>query len=584
MEIIQVDKNSKPLNILVVDDDRGDIKQFRRILKETGLSHQCTAVADIEKALIACTSHSFDCVFIDYRMPGMNGLDGLIFLHHQFPETPVIMLTGSGDEMVATEAMKRGAADYIIKENLSPELLKKSISNAIEKAFLEKQVHDKESKIEYIAYHDYLTNIPNRRFFHHDVSKAIVHAERNKKMIAVMLLDLDRFKNINDTLGHEAGDQLLKLVTARLQSVLRAEDTLARLGGDEFGVMTSGFVNKENAALISKNLIHSLAKSFVINNKKINITTSVGIALYPSAGTTVSDLLRNADQAMYVAKHRGGNNFEFYSPEGYLKMTKRLRIENALKNAVKNQELYLCYQPIYNLVDNSLFGVEALLRWHHPEFGKTSISEIISVAEESGLIIQICDWVLNEALRQFKAWQLNTSQVFKLAINLSAKNLAAPDWCAKVKKLTENYHIDLHPLIFELTETDVIQDMKNMNHVLSELITIGAEIFIDDFGTGFSSISMIQNLPVSGFKNDQSCIQGIEQNETSRNLVKSLFVLADNMKLTVVVEGIETQGQLDFVKSYAKGKGQGYYLSKPILANEFEKLVKGFEHSPADYK
>ena len=308
------DMDQKIFFILIADDDQGDIKQLQRILKQTGLLHKCIAVNSVEEALTACESQPIDCIVVDYQFPGgPNGLEGIKILHHQSPHVPIIMLTGSGNEMVATEAMKRGASDYIIKENLTATLLKKSILNALEKAGLEKQLRDKESYIEYIAYHDYLTNLPNRPLFYHDLSKTLAQAKRHKKMFAVMLLDLDEFKNINDTFGHDVGDQLLTLVAVRLQSALRAEDTLARVGGDEFGILLNELENQDNAAFVAKNLILSLKKSFTINNKKMNMTASIGIAIYPCIADSVDDLLSKADKAMYVAKHHGRNNFQFYS-------------------------------------------------------------------------------------------------------------------------------------------------------------------------------------------------------------------------------------------------------------------------------
>ena len=570
----------KILNILIADDDSGDIKQFKRVLQETGLSHVCTAVTSIEEALVISSQRAFDCIFVDYQLPGgMTGLDGIASLHRQCSEVPVIMLTGSGDEMVAIEAMKRGAFDYLVKENLTSELLKKSIDSVIDKALLEKQKKEKTSKIEYIADHDYLTDIPNRRLFHRNFSKALMRAERDKKMYAVMLLDLDRFKNINDALGHHVGDKLLKLVTDRFRSVLRVEDVLARLGGDEFGVLIRKLNDSKQVGLIANNLIRVLEKSFSIGHEKMNTTTSIGIAIYPTDGTTVSDLLRNADKAMYVAKHKGGNHFEFYAPEFNApefnaQMTQRLHIEAALRDAINNREFYLCYQPIYHLADNTLFGVEALLRWRHAEFEKIPIADVISVAEESGLIVSICDWVLNEALHQYAAWKVKYDVMFKLSINFSVKSMLSLDWYTKVKKLAETYQVDPHVLIFELTETDIMKDMTGMQKILSNLTAMGAQVFVDNFGTGFSSINIIRNLPAAGFKIDKSCMQQIEHSKGDKNFVNSLFVLAENMGLTVVAKGIEIETQFDFLKSYPKEKLQGYYLSKPLLPNEVERLLR----------
>ena len=561
------------LNILIVDDDEGDRKLLQRTLKQSGLACECTETMGIEDAVNACNNITFDCAIIDYQLPGHDGLAGIFILNAQCPGMAIIMSTGQGNEDVAAEAIKNGASDYIVKKNLSPESLKKSISNAIEKRRLEKKLKEKEFEINHIAHHDYLTNIPNRHFFNLIVLKELAHAKRLKQMCAVFFLDLDRFKNINDSLGHEAGDSLLKQVSKRFQSVMREEDVLARLGGDEFGILIGNMKDLSDAEICAKKIINILKKSFLLVGEKINITSSIGIAVYPSGGKTISDLMRNADKAMYQAKNDGKNNFQFYSSKIKQQTSQRLHIEIALREALKKQEFYLCYQPIYRLSDTFLLGVEVLLRWRHEVYGKVPIDEIISVAEESGLIVQMGDWIINEAFREYKSWNLNADTSIKLALNLSPRQLDADDWLCKLKKLIQSHQIDPNLLIFELTETDVIREMRGIKEALSLITAWGAQIYIDDFGMGYSSLKMIRNLPISGLKIDKSCIEGLENIESDRSLVKSLFMLAENMGFVAVAEGIETQTQFELLKAYAHGNGQGYYLSRPLPSDEIVKLL-----------
>jgi diguanylate cyclase (GGDEF)-like protein len=303
------------LNILIIDDDEGDRKQIKRALKQSGLICECVETVSVESALLACEHHAFDCTIIDYELPGQDGLAGITALHTLLPYMAIIMSTGHGDEMVATEAIKHGASDYIVKKNLDPTLLRKTIVAAIEKKELEKQLSEQISKIEYMAYHDYLTDIPNRLLFEQAVVRALAHAKRYKKLVGLLFIDLDRFKNINDVLGHGTGDSLLQQVTKRFQSAVREEEMVARLGGDEFGVLIGEMSELKAAGFVANNLIDSLKAPFLLDTKTVYVTPSIGIATYPFAGKTVSELMKNADIAMYQAKMAGKNNFQFYTPK-----------------------------------------------------------------------------------------------------------------------------------------------------------------------------------------------------------------------------------------------------------------------------
>jgi diguanylate cyclase (GGDEF)-like protein len=429
---------------------------------------------------------------------------------------------------------------------------------------LKKQLKEKEAKIEYLAHHDTLTDTPNRLLFNATLTREIEQAKRYKRLFAVLYLDLDRFKNINDSLGHTAGDSLLQQVSQRFKSVMRGEDMLARLGGDEFAVLISNINKIEDAILCAQKLIDILKNSFIVDGEKIHITSSIGIATYPASGETIEELMRNADIAMYQAKYDGKNIFKLYTSETIHQLNQRVHIESALRDAIKNNELYLCYQPIYCLSDTSLLGLEVLLRWNHDTFSNIPVDQIISVAEESGLILTIGDWIINEAFHEYHSWKLKDNASVKLALNISYRQLNSTAWFSRVKQFIENHQMDPCSLIFELTESDIIRDMRIAKETLSLFVKIGSQIFIDDFGMGYSSLKMIQNFPISGLKIDKSCTEDLEDNSSSRNLVKSLFMLAENMGYIVVAEGIETKIQLDLLKSYVDGKGQGYYLSKPL--------------------
>jgi len=294
--------DQKTLNILIVDDDDGDRKHIQRILKKTGLLYDYIAVASLKQALVYCEKQIIDCMLIDYQLPGEDSLTSIATLSHQFPYMAIIMLTGTGNETIAVEAMKHGAVDYLTKNSIDSTLLEKTILSAIEKQQLKQQLHEQEVKVNHLAYYDYLTDIPNRVFFEYAVSKALAHAKRYKKIMAILFIDLDRFKTINDVLGHECGDLLLKEVTKRFQQTLREEDTLARLGGDEFGLLITQIDQQEQVELIAKKILQSLKDPFLLAAEKITVTPSIGIAVYPIAGQSVSTLMRSADKAMYQVK------------------------------------------------------------------------------------------------------------------------------------------------------------------------------------------------------------------------------------------------------------------------------------------
>lgn len=569
-----MDMDQNIINILITDDDQGDRHEIKRLLKQSGLACECTEVVSVEEAIKACDNAVFHCVIIDYQLTGQNGLEGMSLLHSQFPEMPIIMLTGHGNEMIAIEAVKRGASDYIAKKNLNADLLRKSITDAIEKCQLEKKIKKQTMKIDHMAHYDYLTKIPNRQYFSEMLSRTLNSAKRHRRILAVLLLDLDRFKNVNDELGHEMGDLLLKQAARRFQSTLRGEDILARLGGDEFIILLGEINKREDAELVAQKLIFSLKEPFLLGNETVSITSSIGIATYPFAGETVVDLIRSADQAMYKAKKVGKNNFQFYMPEFNRKLTQRLRIENALQNALKNQEFYLCYQPIYHLNDSSLFAIEALLRWNHPEFVDTPIKEIISVSEELGSIVPMGDWIMNEAFRQYKEWKLKNNTSIKLSLNIAPQQLLSLDWFSKVGRLMEAHQIDPRLLIFELTETDIVKNMVDTQETLTAFTKIGVQIFIDDFGMGYSTLNMLKNFTITGIKIDKSIVNNIsDTGSNGQKVLESLFLFAEKIGFSVIAEGVETKTQLDFLKSYTKEKCQGYYLSKPLSPDDMAKLL-----------
>lgn len=552
------------LNILIIDDDAGDRKLIIRLLKESGLKCNCTEAYGMKDAVEFCKKIQFHCAIIDYLLPGQNGLEGISILHTQFPDIAIIMLTGEGNEEIATEAMKHGALDYIVKKNMTSALIKKSISTAIEKLLTEKKISAQEIKIEHIAYHDYLTDIPNRFLLEYTLSRALETAKLQKKQLAILIIDLDRFKNINTVLGHEKGDMLLKKITERFQSVLSQKEMLARLGGDEFAVLVENIHEKEEASAVAEKIMSSVEKSFLLDDKELSVSASIGVALFPTDGETYSHLMRNADTAMYHAKYNGRNNFQLYSPDFDKEMVRRFHIEQALHVALEKKELYLHYQPILHHTKKSLIGFSPSVHWKHPQFEKTPALEIISIAEESSLSISINNWILRETFQQYQRWNIKKNSPIMIVINVSPKQLNTPNWFSTLKKWIADYGIDPHHLIFELSETDSMKVMTLAKKTLSSLVEMGVRIFINDIGMTCASIHMLKSVTISGLKINKLYIDNMEDDLKDRNFLKTLLSFAENMELSVVIEGVETKVQLDFLKFFMEGKNEVYYLEKPL--------------------
>lgn len=415
-----------------------------------------------------------------------------------------------------------------------------------------------------LAHYDSLTSLPNRIFFNEMLNKTFHHAERHKKMMALLFMDLDRFKNINDALGHAAGDEVLKIVAQRFSELLGSGDILAHLGGDEFIILLNDIQHPKEASPIAEKLLAACAAPIQLNDQEFSITTSIGICIYPNDGFSLEDIQRHIDIAMYKAKHAGGGIFQYFSKEMNTEVHQQMQLEMALRKAISNNEFILHYQPLLNLKNGKIHGVEALIRWENPELGLVSPAQFIPLAEENNLIMQIGEWTLKEACRANKAWQEEGYAPIKMAINLSAKQFQHPD----IAQIVENVLLEtgLNPdyLELEITEAAIMVDVKNAAQKLMELKKMGVHIAIDDFGTGYTSISHLKKFPVDILKIDQNFIKGIPSNHNESAITNAIIALAHSLKMTVVAEGVETAEQLQYLANNHCNIVQGYYLSRPL--------------------
>lgn len=423
--------------------------------------------------------------------------------------------------------------------------------------------------IRHLAYHDSLTSLPNRMLFRDRFLHALALAHRKKEMLAMLFLDLDRFKKINDTLGHAAGDRLLQAVAERLKKTLREGDTIARLGGDEFMILLSGVKAVEDAAKVAEKILYAIRPSFRIDGHELHITTSIGISLYPYDGQDTDTLVKNADIALYRAKEYGRNNYQLYTAAMNARAFEQLALENSLRRALEREELFLMYQPLIDLKTRTISGLEALVRWQSPNGQIHPPDTFIPLAEDTGLIVPMGEWIFNTACRQIKLWQSQGLEIYPVAVNLSARQFQQQNLIGEISKALEEHQVEPQYLAIELTESTILKNADLAIDTLREFKLMGIQISIDDFGTGYSSLSYLKRFPVDALKIDRSFVNDCIENADDAAIVSAIISMAHSLKLQVVAEGVETGSQLEFLRTQNCDKMQGYLISPPMAASQF---------------
>lgn len=425
----------------------------------------------------------------------------------------------------------------------------------------------------YLAQHDSLTDLPNRILLEDRISQAIALANRHRKPLAVLFLDMDRFKHVNDSLGHAIGDRLLQSVAKRLMACVRNSDTVSRQGGDEFVILLSDMTHLCDAAVTAEKILLSLAKPYSIDQHELHLSASIGIATYPEDGTDVTTLMKNADAAMYHAKSSGRGNHQFFKQEMNLRAIERQSIENGLHQAMERQEFVMHYQPKVDLETGTVVGAEALIRWQHPERGLLLPGGFISIAEECGLIVPIGRWALRESCRQARAWQDAGLPPIRLAVNTSVAELRARDFVVSVGAVLEETGLCPSHLELELTETFLMQDSKSTAEVLRALKGLGVQIALDDFGTGYSSLSHLKRFPIDTLKIDQTFVRHLATDADDASIVGAVIGIGRSLRMRVVAEGVETPEQLAFLRQQRCPEGQGFLFSRAVDPEKFAGLM-----------
>ena len=430
-----------------------------------------------------------------------------------------------------------------------------------------------QEELEYVATHDFLTNLPNRVLFHDRLQQAIARTIRSRNIGALFFLDLDRFKNVNDNLGHHVGDDLLKQVSLRLQKVCRASDTLARLGGDEFTLIVEGLIETAMLDKVAEKILLAFKEPFGLDGYNLEISVSIGISVFPKDSTDVNELIKHADTAMYSAKESGRNTYRFYTQELTTNAFEYFAMEIALQKALEREEFFLVYQPQYDIVTEQLIGVEALIRWRHPEMGVLAPGVFIHVAEYSGKIEAIGDWVIREACEQCRRWDAEGLPTFTVSLNLSRKQLVLPALHRDVKNILAATQLKGDRLEFEITESAILDQKEIAYNNLKELQKMGIKMAIDDFGTGYSSMVNLKQFPLSRLKIDRSFVRDVSRDQNDEAIIRATIALGKSFNLDIIAEGVETEEQRDFLLKEGCCQVQGYLYSKPVLPEAISELI-----------
>jgi len=553
----------RTLKVLLVEDNPGDVLLVKEMLHSAG-EHRIELgyTNRISTAREILEGTGIDALLLDLGLPDVNGLDTLEKIRRIYPDLPIVVLSSLEDEEMAVSALQIGAQDFLVKGTINGHLLTRALFYAIKRKELD-------SRLLFMANHDSLTGLYNRKFFHEQLNRSIAISSKHTRKLAVLLIDLANFRGVNDTFGQAVGDQLLAEVARRLQQGVRKSDTVARMGGDEFGLILEPVHDEVHVSELAKKIRENLCRVHTIEGNEIDLDLAVGISLFPSDGPTAGDLVRKAGRALQLSRETGGLPLQYYdlSMEETLKIRKELRSE--FSRALKNHELVLHYQPIVNLRTHSLWGVEALVRWNHPERGLLFPGAFLPQIMGTELIVSMGDWVLREALSQLFRWT-NKGITLSMSVNVDLLQLRKPDFVSRLTKLLERYpSIPPRLLELEILETSTAEDFPNLPEILSDIHDRGVRLAIDDFGTGYSSLAYLKHLPVDTLKIDQGFVIGMRNNRENLAIIESIVSLSRIFGRGVVAEGMEEMEYAPLLIKLGCDHAQGYAIGRPMPAEGF---------------
>lgn len=554
------------IRVLVINESRDQYIGMVNVLQSVmSVDYELTWCADYSHALEALLSPLHDIILLDFEHNSATCHDLLRSAASHDCNTPIICLTSEIDEQLDCAVIKAGAADYLMKSEMSPEGLERAIRYAIDR---------KHSEIELarLAHYDLLTGIPNRALFNDRLDRALQRAQRGDAPFSLLYVDLDGFKAINDTYGHDKGDMLVQGIAQRLQQCIRRTDSVARVGGDEFTVLVEKVGSLNDTISIAQKIIDVIVEPFDLGHQHVRVGCSIGIAVYPDAGQDAQTLLRHADMAMYEAKGIAGSNYRFFTDKMNAEAVDQNRLEVELRGAINQDQLDLYFQPRISLRTGKVVAVEALLRWHHPERGLVLPGEFLDLAEQAGLLPQIGYWVLNRLCSDIGKMNAQNIPPLRVSLNVGASQFYAAGFVDGVKKIFANHQVNPRRFEFELAEPELLSNVDVLAAEMYLLAAEGVHFSLDDFGTGFSSVPQLQQLPIETVKLDGSHVQNATKSIDSAKVVKAMISLAHELSLQVVAEGVETEAQRDFMVENHCDQLQGNFYSPAIPFDDFLKL------------
>lgn len=593
--------DNSPIKVLLIEDTPGDARLIGHMLAQAP-GFDLAWVANLTDGIAYLQTKACDVLLLDLGLPESTGLETLQRLLAHAPSVPpLIVLSGLSDETIAVQAVQAGAQDYLVKGQVDTQLLVRSIRYSIERSLaqhalrraydeLEQRVVERtaeladtiealhveiaerkqaEEQVRYMAHYDALTGLPNRELLQDRITQAIAYARRNHAQVALLSIGLDYFKHINDSLGHQIGDHILRMVAARLQACLREGDSLARPGGDEYVLCIPSLSGVGDAVLVAQKVLDAMSQAFLLEGSELHASASIGISIYPDDGADVCTLMRAAGTAMHHAKERGRGNYRFFTQGLNQAAQQRLTLEGKLRRALAKNEFVLHYQPQVNMADGSIFSSEALLRWRQPGSAPTSCGGLISIAEETGLILPIGEWVMREACRQLKQWRDAGHPALRIAVNLSPRQFYQPHFLDMIQGILDETGLPASALDLEITEGLLLQRNEDVDDALTRLSGMGIQLSLDDFGTGYSSLAYLQRFPVHAIKIDQSFVRQIGRDRNATALVTAIIAMANSLEMKVLAEGVETEQQAAFLMAHHCLSGQGFYYSEALAADAF---------------
>jgi len=539
------------------------------LARSTAIRFDVTHAARLAEGLARSEAAPVDVLLLRVDASDLPRLASLTQARLSAPLLPVVVFSEVSDEATALRSLQAGARGFVVKSELNTRNLVTALGAALESHRMILQLNTARERARHLATHDQLTGLANRSLFHDRLTQALAAASRSRQRLAVLFIDLDDFKSINDSLGHAVGDGLLRSLSRRIAASLRETDTAARLGGDEFAVLLTHLASEIDAATVARKLLAVLSEPIHFRSQSTAIRCSIGIATFPRDTADPEDLLKRADTAMYHAKESGGGRFEFYTEEMNAAIQKRIALEVRMHTALDDGDFRLYYQPQFDLTRGRIIGAEALLRWQHPELGLVAPAHFLPIAEETGLIVPIGDWVLRTACEQSARWSREGHRGLRVSVNVSSQQFLEPDFAGVVRKALDASGLAPMSLELEITESSLLRDVNITVDTLRALKDLGVRLAIDDFGTGYSALAYLKRLPIDVLKIDQSFVRTLTTDPADATITETIVQLAAGLNLTTIAEGVETLEQLLLLGSYGCTRMQGYLFGKPVPPETF---------------